>query len=213
MINESRCNFLKTYYSPSKTVKFSDILAIADKESSGVEYFTSKDQLFWQNIRAAEKITGLSQKDILDMVIIPSTKKTIFQEFMFNAFNVGEPTRYIKFRCEPSIFALVKNMKEFSLKEKFLLGCSVGIGQRLLYYWLGTSKKPKSEWIKASKDFAVDLQEQIKEMEINMSWWFLKANKNRELAFSYYNAGGGIKKPTPYGIAVNNLSKQYKIYD
>ena len=215
MISEERVKYLKQFYEPwNKNIKFSDVLAICDKESSGIEYFTSNDKLFWQNIKAAEKITGLPRKEILDMVFIAQPITTKFQKFMFNAFHLNTaPSKYIKFRCEPSIYKLVKDMKEFTLKDKFLLASSVGVGQRLLYYWLANSKKPKAIWIKESKKFAVDIKAQMKEIVVNMSWWMLSAKGNRQLGFTRYNAGGGAKQPSQYGITVDKLSEYYRKYD
>lgn len=213
MIPDARAKYLKTFYFTNRSILCSDVLAVCDKESSGVEYFTNADSLFKQNLRAAQKITGLSEKDILSMVTLPGTKNNLFHEFMFQKFGVGTPTKYIKFRCEPSIFKIVKGFKEFTLKEKFLLACSVGVGQKLLYYYLANSKKPKSQWMPAARAFSMNVEAQIREVISNMSWWLLKAKGDKTLAFSYYNAGGGIKQSTQYGIAVNNLTQIYKKYD
>ena len=210
MISEARIDYLKSLYTPSKNLKFSDILAICDKESSGVEYFTDKDKLFHDNIRAAMKITGLSKKEILEEVLI---SKPVYNTFFNRMFGIqDQPARYIKFRCEPSIWNIVKGFKEFTVREKFLLASSVGVGQRLTYYYIANSKKPKSQWIVEIKKFAVDVKLQMREISVNMSWWLYKAKDNKELAFTMYNRGY-TTTVSSYGKSVAALAQLYKKYD
>lgn len=211
MIPNQRIQYLKSLYISNKTISLAEVLALADQESGGYEYFTENDHLFIDNLNAAHAITGLSIDQLKAAVLItPAKYNQFFLKYCFG-LKIGDPARYIKFRCEPSIFNIVKNRTDFTMVEKFLLSCSMGIGQRLVYYWISNSRIPASAWIKNIKSFSIDVSAQIKELVNNMSWWLLRADGNRILSYSMYNAGS-VKQPTAYGYAIANKVKLYANY-
>ena len=55
-----------------KYVTAADVLACVSKESGGVPIFHANDKLLAANLRAAEKITGISQDQIKQTMIIQS---------------------------------------------------------------------------------------------------------------------------------------------
>lgn len=212
MISDARINFLRQYYIHDTVILFSDVLAIIDQESSGTEFFFETDHLFKDNLAAASKITGVPELRIKQLILAPAPRATSILKKLLGLV-MAPPNRYLKFRCEPSIYALVKDFKTFTQEDKFLLSCSFGIGQRLVYYWLTNNKIPQSQWISSIKFFSTDLRSQMKEIITNLRWWVYKAKGNKLLGYSYYNAGGGIKQPTAYGASVAKLEAQYAKYN
>lgn len=193
MISNDRIKYFKTLYKQDDVISFAEILAVMDKESSGNEFFVGNERLFKDNMAAAERITGATRKDILDVVYVADKK-------------------YLKFRCEPSIYKLVvKNCKKFTLpKDRFMLSSSLGVGQKLMYYWLARHEPDQSKWMNRAEQFGADVQLQVKTMTFDLRGCYAAAKGNRALAYSFYNAGTGIKKPTAYGIAVAELVEKYE---
>lgn len=159
---------------PRKHVLLSDIVAVIEKESSGVAVFNKTDDLFRDNLRAAIRITGLPEELILKAVTIQSgpLKGSI-----------------AKFRCEPGYWRWANGLtnRPWTKEERFLLSCSFGLGQKMAR-WLVTGVAP-GDWMSIIRQFMGSEKLQINYCAGDLEQLLNRYGGDRPIAFTCYNAG------------------------
>lgn len=181
---------------PRKHVRVSDTLACIDKESGGVPIFRGTEILFKQNLRAAEKITGLTTEQIRSAMII--------QDGPYKGF-------IAKFRCEPGYWQWAQRYaKVFKPEELLLLSCSFGLGQKMSR-WLLTGM-PVHEYLPFIRKFMGSVSLQIVYCIGDLDSLLVQSGGNRPLAFTRYNAGPSATDKNPaykaYGLVVDAKAKK-----
>ena len=182
-------------------VTSADVLAVMQKESSGVPIFKPEDALFKANLKAAMDITGCTKEEILKIMTI----------------EYGPLQGQIaKFRCEPGYWQWAERLKgSWSKTERMLLACSLGVGQKMVR-WL-TSGVAGAEWIKFSRQFAGNIDLQIQYCAGDLDSLLSGCQGNRAVAYTLYNEGTRIdpktKEPlirvTDYGKITLGYYKSY----
>lgn len=183
-------------------VTVADVLAVIQKESSGVPIFNpnhlpmedKENLLFRQNLAEASRLSGVSKPEILKI----------------NTILTGEYKGEIaKFRCEPGYMRWAKNLKgTFTPVERMLLACSLGAGQKMVRWLVDGSTKPRTEWLQFALKFAGDLDLQLQYCAGDLES-LLSVSHSRELAYTRYNAGGSAKAVTPYGTITKGYYDAY----
>jgi hypothetical protein len=175
-------------------VTLADILAVCERESHCVPVFTERDNLYRVNLKAASQITGLAEVDLVKALIIP----------------VGVYKNYVaKFRCEPGYWKWAKEVKgSFTQPERFLLSCSIGVGQKMTR-WLVTGT-PKQQWIPGIKHFMGSVATQLLYVAGDLDRLIDISSGDRKLAYTRYNAGPGAKQHTEYGDTTYRRYEQIK---
>jgi hypothetical protein len=154
---------------PRKHVTAADVLAVIQKESSGIAVFDGTEPLFVANLRAAARITGLSKEAILNTVRVNGV--------------------ICKFRCEPGYWAWASKLKgSWTAEERFLLSCSFGLGQKMAR-WLVSSGIEGAQWIAFIRKFNADLNLQIQYVCGDLDALLVGSGGNRLVAFTRYNQG------------------------
>lgn len=179
-----------------KHVRVSDTLACIDKESGGAPIFRGTEILFKQNLRAAEKITGLS----IDQIRAAMTIQDGPYKGMIS-----------KFRCEPGYWQWAqKYSKVFKPEELLLLSCSFGLGQKMSR-WLITGM-PVHEYLPFIRKFMGSISLQIQYCAGDLDSLLVGTKGDRPLAFTRYNAGPSatVNNPAykPYGLVVAEKAKK-----
>ena len=171
---------------PRRLVTLADVLAVAERESEGVPIFQPTDLLYHANLQAAQRLTGLSSKDLITAATIPSGK---YQ---------GQIS---KFRCEPGYWVWASKLKgRFTPAQKFLLASSIGVGQKMAR-WLVTGTTP-DEWITIIHQFMGSVPTQVLYIAGDIDNLLTGAGGDRKLAYTRYNAGPNTKHVTEYGLDV-----------
>ena len=173
-----------------KHVTAADVLACVSKESGGVPIFHANDKLLAANLRAAEKITGISQDQIKQTMIIQSGP---YQ---------GE---IAKFRAEPGYWKWAQNYKSaFKNTDLLLLSCSFGLGQKMTRWYV--AGVPVGEWIPNIKGFMGNVPLQLLYCAGDLDALMVQTKGDKALAFTRYNAGPSANKNWPaykaYGLPV-----------
>ena len=177
-----------------KYVTAADVLACVSKESGGVPIFHANDKLLAANLRAAEKITGISQDQIKQTMIIQSGP---YQ---------GE---IAKFRAEPGYWKWAQNYKSaFKNTDLLLLSCSFGLGQKMTRWYV--AGVPVGEWIPNIKGFMGNVPLQLLYCAGDLDALMVQSKGDKALAFTRYNAGPAANKNYPaykaYGLPVYEKS-------
>jgi hypothetical protein len=179
-----------------KFVSVADMLAVVEHESGGVLYFNRNDRLLKDNLKAAVKITGLPEVEILSVMQIQAGA---YKNFL------------AKFRCEPGYY---KNNKGTTPEEKLLLSCSFGLGQKMTPFLV--NKLPKPEWVPFIKNFMGNATLQLLYVAGDLDALMKGASGDKPLAFARYNGGPGIKPGgkvyDKYGIPVAKRAKEIENY-
>lgn len=186
-----------------KHVTSADVLAVIQKESGGVPYFTGAEPLFKANLAAAERITGMSQVSILQAV-------TYLQAGPLQG-------KFYKFRCEPGYYDWAKSLRgSWTPQDRFLLSCSFGLGQKMARWLVGQGIEPL-KWIEFIHKFAFDQNLQVQYVCGDLDGLLIQSGGDRLLAFTRYNQGTRDRnkdgKPDPiisdYGRVVDGYRKEF----
>lgn len=189
---------------PRRFVSAADVLAVIQKESGGVGYFTGQEPLYKANLAAAADITGLSKDQIIKAVTYPDASK--YAGFLY------------KFRCEPGYWTWASKLKgSWSGEQRFLLSCSFGLGQKMARWLL--SGVPGARWMPFLELFNEnqDLQVQYCAGDLDQLMAAAK-DHNRLVAYTRYNEGFRLDKRTgkpiewisDYGRVVGRYAKAYR---
>ena len=188
---------------PRKHVTSADVLAVIQKESGGVNHFIGTERLCLDNLRAAERITGLTELQLMQHLIF-----------------VDGPLagKLYKFRCEPGYWDWASKLKgSWTAQERFLLSCSFGLGQKMAR-WLVSAGLEGAQWIPFIHKFNRDQNLQIQYVCGDLDALLTQAGGNRLLAFTRYNQGTRDRdkdgKPdaivSDYGRIVNSFRVAYE---
>lgn len=181
---------------PRRHVKIEDVLAVIKKESGFSPIFNPNDLLYKQNLRAAQRITGLPATEIIAAVRIPSG------EFK------GE---LAKFRCEPGYWEWAKKFTR-PARDEFLLSCSFGLGQKMAR-WL-VANTPEATWMQTVVKFMGDVPTQLLYICGDLDALMIAAGGNKPVAFTRYNEGTRFdpvtKKPVPRITEYGRVTDKYR---
>lgn len=183
-----------------------EVNAIIAQESTGSMYFKSYD----------ERQYILNMRKVREHFASPIDVYSCFRDF--NKF-VDKQVYVAKFRFSPARWKEVnqdKSLGHLDLAERFLLSCSVGLGQKIMLYLyrerLKELNNPKNA-IDYCKLFVHNEVAQRKQVHKDLEYWFKQAKGDRLLGFSMYNAGF-VKEYNAYGLEImerlKNVSKQPK---
>lgn len=187
---------------PRKHVTSADVMAVIQKETGGVPYFEGKEPLFRANLMSASHITGLTEKQILDVVTFKSGSLA---------------GKYYKFRCEPAYWQWAHMLKgSWTPQERFLLSCSFGYGQKMARWYVANLNG--ADWIPKIHQFNVDLNMQVQYVCGDLDALLVQSKGNRLLAYTRYNEGTRYDRAThkplehvsDYGRTVNGFRLEFE---
>ncbi|MBY0545802.1 MAG: hypothetical protein K2W95_00785 [Candidatus Obscuribacterales bacterium] len=156
---------------PRKYVTAAHVVAVAMQESHGVPYFNPFEAQYRANLRAACRITGMSESEIRKLIVFP-------QEI--NGWKVPSylVNKFAKFRCEPGYW---KPEKHETKAEAFYQACSFGIGQLMAPHLKGDTNTVKR--------FAADVNAQALWIAGMMEQLLTAAKGDLKKAYAGYNSG------------------------
>lgn len=179
------------------------VMGVIKQESGGVPYFTGAEQLFKWNLEAAHKITGLPIDQLKTGLIIPAG---------VGAFNTPPEMagKFLKFRCEPGslYWGWSRRLTGFGPTEKFLLACSLGMGQQMVRYL--TPGLERQFWTGRILRFGCDPGQQVEWVHGNLRDEVKRGTIDPVLVFARYNGGPGMQNDRHgYGAKVLAYVNQF----
>lgn len=175
---------LEAYPKPIKHVTLPIILAVIDKESSGIPIFNASDPLFGMNIsmgvswidkEGKQFWSGMTRRAIKDAVVIASGPLK---------------GNWAKFRFERGYWDEWAKHQDAPIEEKFLMACSFGLGQQMIKFVV--EKLPPEKRRAAIYAFMGDVNQQIQWVIGNLEGLMARTT-DLQLALTMYNAGPNAK--------------------
>lgn len=175
-----------------------EVQAIIDQESTNEMYFDS-----WSNKQYLRNLRTVRDHIPDEVECHKALTHLRHIDHYHQGNNVLDSIKIAKFRFSPSRWKEVnEKFKSMNISDKFLLSCSVGLGQKLMFYLYDELVKDNHPSpLEECKKFVHNKNMQIEQVEKDLNYWLKQAKNKRVLAYSMYNAGF-CKEPNAYGLEI-----------
>jgi hypothetical protein len=171
-----------------------EVNAVIAQESSGEMYFDSyENRQYRLNCRKV-------REHITDEVELNKAFKHL-NKIEGNSLHVA------KFRFSPARWKEInsdKNLAQLDISVRFLLSCSIGLGQKIMLYLYKEVLKEGHSSAKALDTclkFVHNRESQVNQVYKDLEYWFTQSKGDKLLGFSMYNAGF-VKEHNTYGLEI-----------
>ena len=164
------------------------IAAVVLRESGGNRWFSVRDALYRQNLKAATAILTTTPERLLSYITPKEgPSKGLIPKFRAESSWLSSAVTHAGWTKEPVLW-------------RCRLAMSFGYGQKSMLYYL--SQKPVDQWNKLFFEFTTNPQVQLKQVADDLEGLIKRANGHVRLALTRYNTGPGAKTVSEYGERV-----------